>query len=71
MNGPELKALVSDWRVATLIILLLLSVVAIFPHFDSQGNMVSNLQYGLISSRGRGCSWNSALKWSGSPQIVR
>ena len=54
MNGPELKALVSDWRVATLIILILLSVVAIFPHFDSQGNMVSNLQYGLDLQQG---SW--------------
>ncbi|MEI8332214.1 MAG: preprotein translocase subunit SecD, partial [Methanomicrobiales archaeon] len=54
MNGLELKALVSDWRVATLIILILLSVVAIFPHFDSQRNMVSNLQYGLDLQQG---SW--------------
>ena len=52
MNGAELKALVSDWRVATLIILILLSVIAIFPHFDSQGNMVSNLQYGLDLQQG-------------------
>ena len=54
MNGTELKALVSDWRVATLIILILLSVVAIFPHFDQQGHMVSNLQYGLDLQQG---SW--------------
>ena len=47
MNGAELKALVSDWRVATLIILILLSVVAIFPHIDQQGNIATNLQYGL------------------------
>ena len=54
MNGAELKALVSDWRVATLIILILLSVVAIFPHIDQQGNIASNLQYGLDLQQG---SW--------------
>ena len=54
MNGAELKALVSDWRVATLIILILLSVVAIYPHFDQQGHMVSNVQYGLDLQQG---SW--------------
>ncbi|MDP3563554.1 MAG: preprotein translocase subunit SecD [Methanoregula sp.] len=54
MNGAEIKALVSDWRVATLIILILLSVVAIFPHFDNQGHMVSNIQYGLDLQQG---SW--------------
>jgi preprotein translocase subunit SecD len=54
MNGTELKALVSDWRVATLIILILLSVVAIFPHIDQQGNLASNLQYGLDLQQG---SW--------------
>jgi preprotein translocase subunit SecD len=54
MNGPELKAFVSDWRVATLIILILLSVIAIYPHFDEQGHMVSNLQYGLDLQQG---SW--------------
>jgi len=54
MNGAELKALVSDWRVATLIILILLSVVAIFPHIDQQGNLASNLQYGLDLQQG---SW--------------
>ncbi|MDO9324001.1 MAG: preprotein translocase subunit SecD [Methanoregula sp.] len=54
MNGPEFKALVSDWRVATLIILILLSVVAIFPHFDNQGQLVTNLQYGLDLQQG---SW--------------
>ena len=54
MNGAELKALVSDWRVATLIILILLSVVAIFPHIDQQGNMATNIQYGLDLQQG---SW--------------
>jgi preprotein translocase subunit SecD len=52
MNQKELKALVTDWRVATLIILVLLSVVAIFPHFDEQGHMASNLQYGLDLQQG-------------------
>jgi preprotein translocase subunit SecD len=52
MKQKELKALVTDWRVATLIILILLSVIAIFPHFDEQGHMASNLQYGLDLQQG-------------------
>jgi len=52
MNQKELKALVSDWRVATLIILLLISVVAIYPHFDDKGNIATNLQYGLDLQHG-------------------
>ncbi|PKL58467.1 MAG: preprotein translocase subunit SecD, partial [Methanomicrobiales archaeon HGW-Methanomicrobiales-5] len=54
MNGPELKAFISDWRIAALIILILLSLVAIYPHFDQQGKMVSNIQYGLDLQQG---SW--------------
>jgi preprotein translocase subunit SecD len=54
MNGADIKALVSDWRVATLIILILLSLVAIFPHIDQQGNIATNLQYGLDLQQG---SW--------------
>jgi preprotein translocase subunit SecD len=54
MNSKELKALVSDWRVATLIILILLSVIAIYPHFDEKGNIATNLQYGLDLQHG---SW--------------
>ncbi len=52
MNQKELKALVTDWRVATLIILILLSVIFIFPHFDEKGNLASNLQYGLDLQQG-------------------
>jgi preprotein translocase subunit SecD len=52
MNQKELKALVTDWRVATLIILVVLSVIAIYPHFDEQGHMASNLQYGLDLQQG-------------------
>jgi preprotein translocase subunit SecD len=52
MNQKELKALVSDWRVATLIILVVLSVIAIFPHFDQNGHIASNLQYGLDLQQG-------------------
>ena len=52
MNQKDLKALVSDWRVAALIILLLLSVVAIYPHFDENGNITTNLQYGLDLQHG-------------------
>jgi preprotein translocase subunit SecD len=54
MNVKELKALVTDWRVATLIILVLLSTIAIFPHIDQKGNLASNLQYGLDLQQG---SW--------------
>ncbi|OPY37702.1 MAG: Protein-export membrane protein SecD [Methanoregula sp. PtaU1.Bin051] len=52
MNSKELKRLLMDWRVATLIILVLLSVIAIYPHFDSRGNLTTNLQYGLDLQNG-------------------
>jgi preprotein translocase subunit SecD len=52
MNAQELKHLVKDWRVATLIILVVLSVIAIYPHFDNQGNLSTNLQYGLDLQQG-------------------
>jgi preprotein translocase subunit SecD len=54
MNSKEIKGIVTDWRVATLIILVVLSVFAIFPHFDSNGNLATNLQYGLDLQQG---SW--------------
>lgn len=54
MNGKELKTFVSDWRIATLIILLLISLVAIYPHIDENGHLASNLQYGLDLQQG---SW--------------
>ncbi|MDD1694966.1 MAG: preprotein translocase subunit SecD [Methanoregula sp.] len=52
MNATEIKALVSDWRVAVLIILIVLSLVAIYPHFDENGHLASNLQYGLDLQQG-------------------
>ncbi len=52
MNKKELIAILTDWRVATLIILVVLSVIAINPHFDDQGNLTSNLQYGLDLQQG-------------------
>ena len=52
MNQKELKALVSDWRVALLIILVVLSVIAIYPHIDEKGNIATNLQYGLDLQQG-------------------
>jgi preprotein translocase subunit SecD len=52
MNAKELKALVTDWRVATLLILIVLSVIAIFPHVDDQGHLATNLQYGLDLQQG-------------------
>jgi len=52
MNKKELITLLTDWRVATLIILVVLSVIAIYPHFDDQGNFTTNLQYGLDLQQG-------------------
>ncbi len=52
MNSKELKALISDWRIATLLILIVLSVIAIYPHFDQQGHLATNLQYGLDLQEG-------------------
>lgn len=52
MNQKQLKTLVSDWRVALLLILLVLSVIAIFPHIDEKGNVATNLQYGLDLQQG-------------------
>ncbi|HSA37455.1 MAG TPA: preprotein translocase subunit SecD [Methanoregula sp.] len=54
MNSKELKALATDWRVAILIVLVVLSIIAIFPHFDEQGHLATNLQYGLDLQQG---SW--------------
>jgi len=52
MNTPEIKAIMSDWRVAIMIILVILSLVAIYPHFDENGNLATNLQYGLDLQQG-------------------
>ena len=54
MNAKEIKRLLTDWRIATLIILIVLSVIAIYPHFDQDGNLATNLQYGLDLQQG---SW--------------
>jgi preprotein translocase subunit SecD len=52
MNGKELKGMVKDWRVALLLILVVISIFAIFPHFDSEGNLATNVQYGLDLQQG-------------------
>lgn len=52
MNAKEIKAIISDWRVAVLIVLIILSLVAIYPHFDEKGNLATNLQYGLDLQQG-------------------
>ncbi len=52
MNAKELRAIVTDWRIAILIGLVILSVIAIYPHFDSNGNLATNLQYGLDLQQG-------------------
>jgi len=52
MNSKEIKGILSDWRVAILIILIILSLVAIYPHFDENGDLATNLQYGLDLQQG-------------------
>ena len=52
MKQERIKDLFKDWRVLTLIILLALSVVAIYPHVDNNGNLTTNLQYGLDLQQG-------------------
>ena len=49
MNARELKALLKDWRVAMLIILVAASVAAIYfyPSFNPQKGVEGNLQFGL------------------------
>ena len=52
MKEARLKAIVKDWRVLTLIILVVLSIVAIYPHFDNNGNLATNIQFGLDLQQG-------------------
>jgi preprotein translocase subunit SecD len=52
MKQKEFKALVTDWRVATLIVLIILSVIAIYPHVDEKGQITTNIQYGLDLQQG-------------------
>jgi preprotein translocase subunit SecD len=52
MNTKELKAFITDWRIALLLVLIVFSVIAIFPHVDEEGRLASNLQYGLDLQQG-------------------
>jgi len=52
MKEARIKALVKDWRVLTLIILVVLSIVAIYPHFDNNGNLATNIDFGLDLQQG-------------------
>ena len=54
MNSKELKTLLSDWRVAMLIILVVGSLVAIYfyPSFNPQKGVEGNLQFGLDLQQG-------------------
>ncbi|MEI6841379.1 MAG: preprotein translocase subunit SecD [Methanomicrobiales archaeon] len=51
MNKDEIITLVKDWRVALLIILVVASLIAIYPHFEN-GEFKTNLQYGLDLQKG-------------------
>lgn len=46
MDRETFIGLLKDWRVALLIILVVLSLVAIYPHFED-GHLVTRIQYGL------------------------
>jgi preprotein translocase subunit SecD len=54
MNARELKALLKDWRVAMLLILVAASVMAIYfyPSFNPQKGVEGNLQFGLDLQQG-------------------
>ena len=52
MNPERVKDLFRDWRVLVLLALIVLSVIAIYPHFDNNGNFTTNLQYGLDLQQG-------------------
>ncbi len=51
MNKDEIITLLKDWRVALLIILVVASLIAIYPHFED-GEFTTNLQYGLDLQKG-------------------
>ncbi|MDD1707855.1 MAG: preprotein translocase subunit SecD [Methanoregulaceae archaeon] len=51
MNRKELIALLKNWQVALLIILVIASAFLIFPHVEDE-NLTTNLQYGLDLSEG-------------------
>ncbi|NYT16608.1 MAG: preprotein translocase subunit SecD [Methanomicrobiales archaeon] len=53
MNRKDFIELLKNWQVALLVILLVASVVFIFPHVED-GKLTTNLQYGLDLSEG---SW--------------
>jgi preprotein translocase subunit SecD len=52
MKEERMKALIKDWRVLTLVILVIISLVVIYPHIDSKGNLATNIQYGLDLQQG-------------------
>jgi len=54
MNSKELKTLLTDWRVAMLILLVAGSLVAIYlyPSFNPQKGVEGNLQFGLDLQQG-------------------
>ena len=51
MNTKEIVALLKNWQVAMLVILLVASVFLIYPHVED-GEFTTNLQYGLDLSDG-------------------
>ena len=50
-GGIDWRALLTDWRVALVIVLVLASVIAIYPHYEN-GKLETNIQFGLDLNEG-------------------
>jgi preprotein translocase subunit SecD len=59
-----LRELLRDWRIVVLIVLLVLSLIAIYPHYDEKGQFTTALQFGLDLQGG---SW---LQMSFDSEVV-
>lgn len=70
MNSKEFIDLIKDWRVALLIILVAASLIAIYPHFEN-GQITTNLQYGLDLQKGAWLQWNLNPRLLATRQIVQ
>jgi len=51
IKKDEIKAVLTDWRVLLLLALIVLSIIAIYPHIEN-GKLVTSLQFGLELSGG-------------------
>ncbi len=64
-TGPKkegVREAVKDWRVVLLIALIILALVAIYPHFEN-GKFTTALQFGLDLQGGPGSRCPSTPRW--------